>query len=79
MKAIPIKYIQDYITALKDCKEDSEVNAGGYLKNMLYCNARINCLNDLLEYWAEDSEEWTDEEEIKPLKIDVRFGEGYIE
>lgn len=64
MKAIPIDYIKELIEVLQDCKQDEEEKRGGLFKNMLYCNARINCLNDLLKYWEEDSKEWTNESNI---------------
>lgn len=61
MKAIPIEYIQEFIDAWDDCKDDPEVRGGEVFKNKLYCSARRNALINLIKYWEEDKDSWREE------------------
>ena len=57
MKPIPIKYIKERIEALEYCKSHPE-EKGKELVNDLWCTARINAMNELIQYWKEDMEEY---------------------
>lgn len=55
---IPISYIQEIIQSLNECKYDEETPKNEEFKNILYCNARINALEDLIKYWNEDKDDY---------------------